>query len=79
MILEQAGHYIDEARRLIRMELYKIEKHLMGELEYKPISRSLRDGRFYNYRRGRGFVLKFPKTRRVTIEDMPPGWVKVKI
>ena len=44
MILEQAGHYIDEARRLIRMELYKIEKHLMGESEYKPISRSLRDG-----------------------------------
>ena len=52
----------------------------MGESEYKPISRSLRDGRFYNYRRGRGFVLKFPKTKRMTIiEDMPPGWVKVKI
>ena len=72
MILKQAGHYIDEARRLIRMELYKIEKHLMGESEYKPFV--ARWGRFYNYRRGRGFILKFPKTRRVTIiEDMPPG------
>jgi len=24
-------------RRLIRMELYKIERHLMGEKEYKPL------------------------------------------
>jgi CRISPR-associated protein Cas1 len=23
-------------RRLIRMELYKLEKHMMGEAEYKP-------------------------------------------
>jgi len=23
-------------RRLIRLELYKLEKHLMGEQEYKP-------------------------------------------
>ena len=23
-------------RRLVRMELYKIEKHLIGEEEYKP-------------------------------------------
>lgn len=23
-------------RRLIRMEIYKIEKHIMGEKEYKP-------------------------------------------
>ena len=30
-------------------------------------------------KRGRRFVLNFPKTRRVTIEDMPPGWVKVKV
>ena len=25
-------------RRLIRMELYKIEKHLMGEEEYRPFA-----------------------------------------
>lgn len=27
--------------------------------------------------RGRGFVVKFPKTRRVTIEGLPLGWIKV--
>ena len=30
-------------------------------------------------KRGKGFVLNFPKTRRVTIDEIPLGWVKVKI
>ncbi len=25
-------------RRIIRMELYKIEKHLMGDMEYQPFA-----------------------------------------
>lgn len=66
--------------KTIGLKVENYQEFTANPRDFNRFKRTLRFKlKFGKNPRGKGFVLNFPKTRRVTIDEIPLGWVKVKI